>query len=744
MTRGSPCKSLPHPSKPFSRAQVYAPWLWLALGLFCLRVLGQLLVATLHVGFLPPMEEWYSGLMPYPPLLVSQLVIIGLFGTVCLQFSRGVGWFVRPRTRLGDSLFVFGALYLGVMVLRYVLRMGLYPPERWVGGSIPIFFHWVLASFILVVGHYHRRAETERPVVTWREKVLRALVAAMVVAGITAWVGYLVAPALLARTLGSGPPQFSLQIHRSLPMTTSDGVQLVGDLYLPRRAGPTPTILMRIPYSKTFQNKLFATVIGRMWAEHGYSVFIQGTRGRFESGGSYEPFVNERRDGIETLAWLAEQPWFDGRVGMWGGSYFGYTQWVLADQSDPGPSALFVQIASSSFYDMFYHGGAFALESGLYWALRSHGSVDVPVSSEQLDRGYGNVPLEETDDRAGVDVSFFNDWVTHAERDGYWQNVDGENRAARLRAPALLMAGWFDPFLPSQLDDFLRIRAEAIPEVARETRLIIGPWGHAEALTLPDGYEPRNYRLESLAPTLPWFDRHLKGDTTEPALPPIRLFVIGENVWRDEQEWPLARSRFTSYFLDGRNGRAALTTETPTVSGQQTYTFDPTDPVRTQGGAMLGPRSGMREQARPVRADVLSFATEPLGTDLEITGPVRAIVYVRTTAKNTDFTASLLDIYPDGRVFNISEGILRRSYSPDLGGSGEPIEIEIPMWPTSILVARGHRLGLDISSSNYPRFDVNPNTGGNIATETAPILAEQTVFWGEKTPSRIVLPIVPR
>ena len=159
---------------------------------------------------------------------------------------------------------------------------------------------------------------------------------------------------------------------------------------------------------------------------------------------------------------------------------------------------------------------------------------------------------------AGVDVSFFNDWVTHAERNGYWQNVDGENRAARLRAPALLMAGWFDPFLPSQLDDFLRIRAETIPEVARETRLIIGPWGHAEALTLPDGYKPRNYRLDSLAPTLPWFDRHLKGNTTEPALPPIRLFVIGENIWRDEQEWPLARSRFTSYFLDGRDGASGF------------------------------------------------------------------------------------------------------------------------------------------------------------------------------------------
>lgn len=730
--------------QPGSRARVYAPWLWLALGAFCLRVLGQLLVAMFSVGFLPPMEEWYSGLMPYPQLLVAQLIIIAAFGAICVQFSRGEGWFVRPRARLGESLFVFGTLYLGVMVVRYVLRMGLYPPERWIGGSIPIFFHWILASFILLVGMYHRRAEIRRPVLSRLARLGRAVAATVVALGIVSWIGYLVAPSALARLLGSGPGRFSVRVHRSVPMTTSDGVQLVGDLYLPRRAGSTPTILVRLPYSKTLQNRLFATVIGRMWAEHGYAVVMQGTRGRYESTGDYEPFVHERRDGIETLAWLAEQPWFDGRLGMWGGSYFGYTQWVLADQAEPGPSALFIQIASSSFYDMFYHGGAFALESGLYWALRSHGSVDIPVSAEQLERGYDGLPLEQTDDRAGVDVKFFNEWVSHAARDRYWEGVDAQDRPATLRAPVLLMAGWFDPFLPSQLDDFRRIRAEAAPDIARDTRLIIGPWGHADAPVLPDGFEPKNYRFESLAPSIPWFDRHLKGEPVGPESAPVRLFVIGENTWRDEQEWPLARTRFTEYFLDDTDGQATLSRRAPTQSGQRRFTFDPADPVRTRGGAMLGPRAGMREQARAPRSDVLTFTTEPLDSDVEITGPLRAIVSVHTTAPSTDFTASLLDIYPDGRVFNISEGIVRRSYPSEADGSELPTEIEILMWPTSILVARGHRLGLDISSSNYPRFDVNPNTGGDIATETRLIVAEQTVFWGETTPSRIVLPIVPR
>jgi putative CocE/NonD family hydrolase len=205
-------------------------------------------------------------------------------------------------------------------------------------------------------------------------------------------------------------------------------------------------------------------VVGRFWAERGYTAVIQGTRGRYESGGVHSPLIHERGDGLDTLAWLKRQPWFDGRLGMWGGSAFGHTQWAVADQLPAAPSgrsALMVQISSTDFHGMFYPGGAFSLASALFWAIRSRGAQDEWPDAGAVQRGAEGVPLLDADRRAIADVPFFNDWAGHPVRDAYWQRIDGEDRAATLQAPALLMAGWFDPFLPGQLADFVRIRRDA-------------------------------------------------------------------------------------------------------------------------------------------------------------------------------------------------------------------------------------------------------------------------------------------
>lgn len=550
----------------------------------------------------------------------------------------------------------------------------------------------------------------------------------------------------VARQLGARPPEFAVRIERQATMTTPDGITLVSDIYLPETPDTKPTILVRIPYSKTFSNKFFATVVGRFWAERGYTVVIQGTRGRYESGGRYYPLRDERQDGIETLRWIAKQPWFDGRLGMWGGSYFGYTQWVLASQVNPGPSALMIQIASTSFYEMFYPGGAFSLESALYWAVSSHGEQDIEPSPEALERGYNGYPLVEADDRAIGDIPFFNDWVSHPERDEYWREIDGEDRAKRLVASVLLMAGWYDPFLPSQLKDFIRIRREARSEVGSASRLIIGPWAHARTLTFPDGTTPRNYRFESLAPSVPWFDQHWwpSGSALQA---PVRIFVMGKNVWRDEQEWPLARTRYTPYYLrsagnaNSSSGDGVLTLTPPTSKEPpDTYVYDPRNPVPTAGGAMIGPRAGIALQnAIEERKDVLGYSTLPLEEDIEVTGPIKLVLYGSTTATHTDFTGKLVDVHPDGSAYNVSEGILRRKYDqPDA-----PTEIEIDLWPTSMVFLKGHRIRLEVSSSNYPRFDRNPNTGRQIATETSPVVATQTIYHSTEIPSRLILPVIP-
>jgi len=723
--------------------------LWLLLLLFVLRVLGQLLVALARgPAFLPPMEEWYSGLLPYRFLLPAQIAIIVLLAKVCLDFTRGRGFFATPRRRLGNGLLVFGAVYLAVMVIRYALRMALYPAERWTGGSIPIFLHWVLATFVLLVGGYHRRRTRgePRPPLPWPARAARWVGAVLVVAAVFLWVFLQTAPSVLARRIGIRRSEYAVRVEGGVALATSDGVPLVSDIYHPRRAGRSPTILVRLPLSRTPVREFFAATAARLWAERGFHVVVQVTRGRRPSGGRYYPLRGERQDGLETLAWLASQPWFDGRLGMWGGSYFGYTQWVLADQDDPGPAALLIQLASTSFHGMLYPGGAFSLESALLWALVSRGDRDTIPAPETLEKGYAVFPLIEADDRAGGDIPFFDDWASHRERDEYWAEIDGEGRARRVKAPVLLMAGWYDAFLPTQLEDYRRIRLEAAPEVSAAARLVIGPWSHAQAVTFPGGLTPRNYRFESLAPSVAWFDRHLRGDALAPDPPPVRIFVMGRNVWRDENEWPLARARDTPYYLrsggnanglagDGELAAAPPVSEEPADS----FLYDPKNPVPSAGGTMLGPRAGIaRQNAIEARPDVLVYETDPLTTDLEVTGPIRLVLYVSTTAPETDFTGKLVDVHPDGSAYNVSEGIVRRRYAGPSGAT----EIEIEMWPTSMVFGQGHRVRLEVSSSNYPRFDRNPNTGRDPARETRPVVARQTVHHGAQAPSRLILPVV--
>lgn len=550
----------------------------------------------------------------------------------------------------------------------------------------------------------------------------------------------------LARQIGARPAEYAVRIERAAALTASDGTRLVADIYHPENLHRSPTILVRIPYSKTVKNTLIATVVGRYWAERGYTVVIQGTRGRYQSAGRNEPFKHERQDGIDTLDWIAAQPWYNGRIGTWGGSYFGYTQWVIADRQAPGPSALNVQIASSEFSRMFYHGSAFSLESALNWAVGGRGEEEIEPNLEDLDRGFAGMPLSEADDRAAADIPFFNDWVRHPPQNDFWRAVDGTERTKNLAAPALLMAGWYDPFLPAQLDDFVRIRRDARPEIAASSRLIVGPWAHARAVTLPEGDQAANYRIESFAPSIPWFDRHLR-DVETPPEAPVKIFVMGENRWRDEPEWPLRRARHDAFFLRGAgqansvlgDGQLSLSAPAPDEPPDR-FVYDPLRPVPSAGGMMIGPRAGIaRQDAIEVRPDVLVYSTAPLDQDTEVTGPVRLILHVATSAPHTDFTAKLIDVFPDGSPYNVSEGILRQAYACDT-----PTEITIELWPTSRLFRPGHRIRLEVSSSNFPRFDRNPNTGNAIATETSTQRARQTVYHDQLRPSRLVLPIIPR
>ncbi len=750
----------PLANHPGAHAALQRRYFWVLIALlflFCLRVLGQILVAFFKVSFLPPMEEWFSGLLPYQELLTAQILIIVLYGKICLDFVRGRGFFVTPRRRLGTGLLTFGSLYLGVMILRYVIRMSLYPNERWAGGCIPILFHWLLSSFILVLGSYHWRT-TPRPIKpSLAKRLLQGAAAVVALLGVSAWAIYQMTPSLLAHQLGFRRSQFAVRAQRGATLLTSDRIPLVADIYHPQHTAHTPTILIRIPLTRDFKNSLFASMIGKMWAERGYTTVIQGTRGRFGSGGTFYPLRWERQDGIETLQWIAKQPWFDGHILTWGGSAFGHTQWAIADQTAPGPSALTVYFASTNFHDMFYPGGAFSLDSALSWAVRSHGTRDRTdwPSADEIQQAADGFPLLDADRRAtGADVTFFKDWVEHPERDALWMEIDGQDRLRLLKAPVLLMAGWYDPFLPTQLSDFIHIRQSGEPGVAGRSHLIIGPWTHASEVTFPDGTKAENFRRQSLAVSLPWFDENSGLATPSPlASSPIRLFVMGKNEWRAEQEWPLARTQYAPYFLSSGGaansaaGDGTLNAIAPTVQEPaDAYTYDPLHPVPTAGGAMIGGAAGIaRQNDIESRHDVLVYTTPSLNQDVEVTGSISLILYVSTTAPDTDFTGKLVDVHQNGSAFNISEGILRRSYqqAQSFSAAEKVHEIQIELWPISMMFFKGHRIRLEVSSSNFPRFDRNPNTGNRIASEVHVVSAKQTVRHGPEYPSRLILPIIP-
>jgi putative CocE/NonD family hydrolase len=387
---------------------------------------------------------------------------------------------------------------------------------------------------------------------------------------------------------------------------------------------------------------------------------------------------------------------------------------------------------------MFYQGGAFAYESALFWATRSYSKIDTPMRFEKLKKGYDFSPMIEADNRVVCDIPFFNEWILHNTFDDYWQKVDGTERNKKITVPNLIMAGWYDPFLNSQIEDFENINKYAPKNIAQASRLIIGPWAHAETIEMPNGYKDDNYRLKSIAPSLKWYDQHLKG-IIHNKIPPVEIFVMGINKWRYENSFPLESTNYTNWYLNS-NTYNTIDSVPISKSVSKSYYYNPNNPTPSVGGSMLGPRAGPKLQNNlDKRKDILRYDSKVLTNPIEITGKIKLILYVSTNVANTDFIAKLIDVYPDGSAFNISEGVIRKSYK----GKDQIEMIEIELNPTSNVFMKGHKIRLEISSSNYPRFSLNYNTGGKNYNEKTGVIAEQKVYTGSITPSKLILPIIP-
>jgi putative CocE/NonD family hydrolase len=524
-----------------------------------------------------------------------------------------------------------------------------------------------------------------------------------------------------------------------------DGIELSTNVFRPAEPARLPAILVRTPYGKGAD----ITPYYASFVQRGYAVVIQDVRGRYASGGAFDPLRQETNDGEDTLKWIARQPWSNQRVGMMGGSYLGIVQWKAALVNSPYLKAIFPAVSGcDDYFDRFYsRGGAFKIGQRLEWMSENLRPPGNPKPDFNL--FVRHVPLRTADGAAtGRRIGFYQEALDHPAYDAFWKSVSTRARLDRVRVPVFAAGGWYDNFVQSDLEAFHILR-----EKHRTVRIIVGPWPHNASYQFPGvDFGPlaraplRKYQLE-------WFDHWLKDEGTAAVKnPPVRIFVMGANRWRDEEEWPLRRARPTPFYLAAEGRLRRMSSDEGAAFDR--FVYDPANPVPTMGGAVCcNPRVlpwGPFDQ-RPVekRSDVLSYTTPPLERPVEVTGPIRAVLWVATTAPDTDFTAKLVDVFPDGYARNLTDGILRLRYresleKPEPARPGRVYRIVIDAGVTSNEFLKGHRIRVEISSSNFPRFDRNPNTGGPAAAAREFRRATQTIYHDRLRPSHILLPVVPR
>lgn len=562
----------------------------------------------------------------------------------------------------------------------------------------------------------------------------------------------------LALRAGTGWAGEGLRIQSGEMVTMRDGVRLATDLYLPSTAGPHPAIIVRTPYNKN-EGKL----IGEFFARYGYVVAVQDTRGRHKSEGDFYPFRREAEDGVDFTAWVRRQPWSNGKIGAFGVSYLGFTQWAMA-AGNPDLASIAPTFITGDLYEGMYKGGAFAQLTFLEWSLNSYGRYGDWNGAREIKRGFGQLPLIDSDNAALRDIDFYNDWISHPQPDSYWDPMSPGRRVEQINIPAFLTAGWYDFLLDGQMRDFERIRAHAPAHVRAASKILIGPWSHGFFNSNLKNYGIRQRALEAIPfefvkASKDWIDYTLKGLSNGwDRRPAVRAYVLGANTWRDEDQWPPRDAIDRPFYLhsggnarthhgDGRLTASAASAPEP----GDTFVFDPSHPVPTKGGGHGNAWTAGPVDQRDVegRQDVLVYTSGALSEPLLVMGQIRARIFASSTARDTDFTAKLVDVFPDGRALIVCEGILRARYrnginNPLLLEPGRVYPFNINLGPTAVSFQPGHRIRLEISSSNAPRYDVNPNTGGEIATETARIAATQRILHNPQEPSALILPVVHR
>jgi putative CocE/NonD family hydrolase len=577
-------------------------------------------------------------------------------------------------------------------------------------------------------------------------------------------------------------------IDKAVMVPMRDGTRLAADIYRPKADGRFPAIVERTPYNRE-ESVILRTKTPQYMAERGFVFVVQDVRGRFGSEGQWYPFVEdgwgENQDGFDTIAWIADQPWCNGKVATAGGSYAGQTQMLLAPTRPPALRCGFVREAASDLAKQWcYRGGAFEWAFNLDWTLRHaifgmQRQIRLIQGATASDAGrFGGVPL------AGGPLlhnpfRWFTDLLAHPDDGRFWKPFDFEKQYGEIDTPIYHLAGWFDIFLDGTLRNFAGIQKRGRSKATRASqKLMVGPWTHGPSIQDPAfaqhvgdlDFGP-NAMVDFNAEMLRWYDHWLTGTETGVLNEPrVRYFLMRANEWRTADTWPPAGARSQHWYLrEGKSGTAAslndgtLSLDRPSNKEKpDAYKYDPADPVPTVGGNTLysamrktstgeenpdfSITAGPRDQ-RPVEPRCLTYTTEPLTADLDVVGSVSLTLFASSSCVDTDWVGKLCDVFPDGRSILVVDGILRARYRksrsrPRPLKPQKVYQFEIDLWPTAWRFAAGHRLRLSVTSSNFPRFDRNLNTGADPATSGKIKVATNTVYHEKKYPSALTLPVM--
>jgi putative CocE/NonD family hydrolase len=572
----------------------------------------------------------------------------------------------------------------------------------------------------------------------------------------------LAACALAPGARADGP--YAVAFEGNVAMVTRDGVKLRADIYRPKADGKFPVLLERTPY-----NKYSNIDSGLKGAVRGYVVILQDVRGRNASEGEWYPFKYEMADGYDAVEWAATLPYSNGKVGMTGGSYVGATQVLAAIASPPHLVGIYPTVTASDYHEHWaYQGGAFMQMLAQAWGSalsvnvleRRTGPSAAPSHWDYM-KPPSEYPVIDPGTAKGV-ADYYFDWIAHPAYDDYWSQWSIQAHYAKVQVPVLTVAAWYDLFQDGSLRNYAGLRRGAGTEAARAgQRLVIIPGGHAGfGQKIGDVDFGKDSVLDLGELGYRWFDHLMKGvDNGVDREKPVKVFVMGINRWREEEDWPLARARETRFYLHsgGRansvSGDGTLDTEPPGTEVPDTYAYDPAHPVPSRGGGLLGdpanyPPGPVDQKAVEVRPDVLVYTTATFASDTEVTGPVYLDAYVRSSAVDTDFAGKLVDVAPDGTAINLTDGILRARYrnsmeKPELMVPGMVYRLRIELWSTANVFLKGHRLRLDIASSNFPRFDRNPNTGRSPEGPGPTVVATNVILHDRDHPSTLILPVIP-